>query len=215
NTIEINSSEPPLAMFSFHPDAENIVLDSCFHFTVKLNNTNRLRIKKEEISQIDDHLPVIITIETWKKSGVHSFDNNVLTEVTKGKYDKVLKKLCDEVIEERPNVYLRLNPDMEVPVGRFPWQQIGGQAYISAFRHFATVCRKYAPHVKLVWGPAGYPGTMEFYPGNDVVDAVSITLKSDSESSLNVYPTDYTVEYEAFRRVHRLRFIDKPIFLLG
>jgi hypothetical protein len=215
NTIEINISEPPLAQFSFHPNTKNKILDSCYHFTIQLHNTNKLSFKKSEIAQIADHLPIIFTIETWKRSGIPSYENNVLTEISKGKYDKVLEKLCVDFIGKRPNVYFRLNPDMEVPVNRYPWQQIGGQAYISAFRHFAFECRKHAPQVKLIWGPAGYPGTMEFYPGNDVVDAASVTIKSESEIPLDVYPKDYTVAYDVFRRLHRLRFIDKPIFLLG
>src|SRR5690606_7177085 len=60
-----------------------------------------------------------------------------------------------------------------------------------------------------------YPGTTEFYPGDDVVDAASVTIKSDSEIPLDVYPSDYPINYDVFRRVHRLRFTGKPVFLLG
>jgi beta-mannanase len=215
NTLEINIAESPLALFSFQTSAQNKILDSCFHFTLQLRNTNKLTIKKNKIAQIAEHLPIILTIETWKRGGIPSYDNNVLTEITAGKYDEVIGKLCVDFIGKRPNVYLRLNPDMEVPANRYPWQQIGGQAYISAFRHFALVCNRYAPQVNLMWGPAGYPGTMEFYPGSDVVDAASVTIKSESEISLDVYPKDYTAAYDVFRRVHRLRFIDKPVFILG
>jgi beta-mannanase len=215
NTIETNAFETPLAMFSFHPNAQTKMVDSCFHFTIQLHNTKKSGIKKSEIEHIAEHLPILFTIKAWKTSGISSYENNVLTEIAAGKYDKVLEELCTGFIGNRPNVYFRLNPDMEVPVNRYPWQQIGGQAYIAAFRHFALVCKKHAPQVKLMWGPAGYPGTMEFYPGNDVVDAASVTIKSDSEISLNVYPKDYTVAYDIFRRVHRLRFIGKPVFLLA
>ncbi|MGC9354431.1 MAG: hypothetical protein ACP5D9_11360, partial [Mariniphaga sp.] len=191
------------------------MVDSCFHFTIRLYDTKKSGLKKSEIEHIAEHLPILFTIETWKTSRISSYENNVLTEIAAGKYDKVLEELCTDFIGKRQNIYFRLNPDMEVPGNRYPWQQIGGRAYIAAFRHFALVCKKHAPQVKLMWGPAGYPGTMEFYPGNDVVDAASVTLKSDSETSLNVYPKDHTVAYDVFRRVHRLRFTDKPVFLLG
>ncbi|SHF43981.1 Beta-mannanase [Mariniphaga anaerophila] len=215
NTIELNNSEAPLAVFSFRQGAKNKILDSYLHYTVKLHNTKKLKIRNSEIRKIEERIPIIITIETWKTVGLPSYTNNVLAAITNGKYDDIIKKICTDFIGERPNVYLRLNPDMEVPVNRYPWQLTGGQTYIPAFRHFATLCKKYAPQAKLIWGPAGYPGAMEYYPGDDVVDVASVTINSKSESPLNVYPKNYSTAYDVFRRVHRLRFIDKTIFILG
>ncbi len=215
NTMGLNASEHVLAVFSFHPGAENKIFDSCFHYTVKLQNIKNLKIKLGEIEQISEHVPLMFTLETWDTHSLSFYENNVLTNMTKGKYDDIIKKMCVEFIGKRPNVYFRFNPDMEVPVSRYPWQQIGGQAYISAFRHFASLCKKHAPQIKLIWGPAGYPGAMEFYPGDDVVDAASVTIKSDSEIPLDVYPKNYPIAYDIFRRLHRLRFTDKPIFILG
>ena len=102
---------------------------------------------------------------------------------------------------------------MEVFTNLYQWQRKGG--YIEAFQHFSLLCKTYVPQAKIVWGPASYPGAMEYYPGNDFVDAATVTLKSDSEMLLNVYPNDYPVYYDLMRRIHRLRFIDKPIFVLG
>jgi beta-mannanase len=141
--------------------------------------------------------------------------DNLNEKVVKGKFDEVIKQLCTQLIGPRPNLYLRFNPEMEVPVSRYPWQQHGGSDYIGAFRHFVDLCRMYVPQAKQVWGPAGYPGTMEFYPGDDYVDAASVTVKSTSEISLKVYPSDYPIAYDLFRRLHRLRFLNKPIFVLG
>ena len=132
----------------------------------------------------------------------------------KGRFDKVFKRFCTEFIGSRPNVYFRFDPEMEVPATRLPWQYYNS-GYIDAFRHFAELCKTYAPQVKQVWGPAGYPGTLEQYPGDDVVEAASVTLKSDSEQSLDVYPKNYSVQYDLMRRLHRLRFIDKPVFVIG
>jgi beta-mannanase len=215
NTIQINPLEPILAVFSFHPEANNKILDSFIHYTLKLTDTDDWDIKREEIAQIPDSIPLVITVETWGRNFISSAINNPIDDMMNGKFNYVIEQLCTQLIGIRPNVYFRFNPEMEVPINRYPWQQKGGSAYIEAFRHFAMLCKTSAPQVKQIWGPAGYPGADEFYPGDDVVDAVSVTINSDSEMQLNVYPKDYPVTYNLYRRLHRLRFIDKPVFVLG
>lgn len=214
NTIEMNTSAPVLAVFSFRSEDTNQILKSFHHYTLKLNKVSRLRLDSSEISHISDTIPLMITIETMGKYVFPSRSNNPINDVVKGRYDRVIKQLCTQLIGKRPNVYLRFNPEMEVPGNSFLWQRFG-PVYIDAFRHFSALCKTYAPHAKQVWGPAGYPGSMEYYPGDDLVDVASITIKSDSEMPLTKYPTNYPVAYDLFRRLHRLRDIDKPIFVLG
>ncbi len=215
NLLEENLSEPILAVFSFKPGAKNQKIDSIPHFTVKLNNEDDLGLKKKEIASINDSIAVIVTVETLGSKVGSSYLNNPLEDIVNGKFDNVIQQMCVHLIGTRPNVYFRFNPEMEVPVHTFPWQYLGGSAFIKAFRHFSSVCKTFAPQIKQIWGPAGYPGTMEFYPGDDKVDAASITIKSNSEMLLDVYPKNYTLAYDLMRRLHRLRFIDKPIFIFG
>ena len=215
NSIEAMTSEPVLAVFSFHPKDSSRVIKSFKHYRVTLTNNDNWDIKREEIAQLNDSIPLMITVETWGSNIIISRrNNNPLNDLVKGKYDHVIKQLCTELIGTRPNVYLRFNPEMEVPVNRYPWQRYGA-LYKDAFRHFSLLCKTHAAQAKLVWAPAGYPGTMDYYPGDDMVDAASVTIKSESETPLNVYPKDYSLEYDLMRRLHRLRFIDKPIFVLG
>lgn len=214
NVFVKNSSEPALALFSFQQGTPNYMLYSFPHYTIRLCDINNWDVNREEIAKIADSIPLMITVETWGKNRKSSFLNNPIKYVLKGKYNYVIEQLCTQFVGSRPNVYFRFNPEMEVPGTRYPWQRYG-PGYIEAFRHFASLCKTYAPQVKQVWGPAGYPGAMEFYPGDDLVDAASITLKSESEIPIKKYPTDYPVAYDLYRRLHRLRFIDKPIFVMG
>lgn len=215
NTILKNSSEPVLATFSFFSEENSRVTDSILHYTIKLHNNQKWDKTKEEIEQVPDDVSILITVETWGISISSSNLSSSLEEVLKGKFDDCIEYLCQELIAKRQNVFVRFNPEMEVPVTRFPWQYSGWSEYMDAFRHFAGIIKICAPDAKVVWGPAGYPGTMEYYPGDDVVDAVSITLKSESEMPLEAYPKNYSVEYDLFRRLHRLRFTNKPVFILG
>ncbi len=215
SSMVLNALAPVLAEFSFHTNAQNRVIDEFPHFTVKLFESGKWHINKNILDHIPDSIPVLLTIETWNKNRISSYFENPLEKLLKGSFDRVSKRLCIEIIGSRPNVYFRFNPEMEVPVIRYPWQSYGPRRYIESFRHFARVCKIHAPQVKQAWGPSGYPGTLEFYPGDDVVDAATVTIKSDSEQSLDVYPKNYSLQYDVIRRLHRLRFVDKPVFVLG
>lgn len=214
NTIKVAGSEPVLALFSFLPRERSRVVKSFKHYKLALTNSDHWGNKQEEIAQLDDSIPLMITVETWGSRIIISRSKNPLDEVVKGKFDHAFRQLCTQLIGTRPNVYLRFNPEMEVPVKLYPWQGYG-TLYLDAFRHFSLVCKKLVPQVKLVWGPVGYPGAMEYYPGDDFVDASSVTIKSESETPLNIYRKDYSLEYDLMRRLHRLRFVNKPIFVLG
>ena len=213
NTLKPNLSAPILAVFSFQPGATNEIIKSFPHYIIKLNDVDHWKINRKEIAQIPDNVPIMFTIETWGGKLISSYLYNPIEDLLTGKFDQVIKQLCTQFIGTRPNIYFRLNPEMEVPSNHYPWQRHGGD--VKAFTYFSALCKTFAPQIKQVWGPAGYPGTMECYPGDDLVDAASVTLKSDSEMLLDVYPKNYPVKYDLMRRLHRLRFINKPIFVIG
>ena len=215
NSIELNTAEPVLAAFSFNVDVQNQLISSFPHIKVTLTDNGKWEINNNLISEFTDSIPVMITVETWGGNRTITNYSSPLGNLVKGKYDKVIKRLCNELIGKRPNVYIRLDPEMEVPVHRFPWQFYGSREYIDAFRYFTKICKTFSPQAKMVWGSAGYPGVLEYYPGDDVVDIATITIKSDSEQSLYIYPKNYPVQYDIFRRLHRLRFINKPVYILG
>ncbi|MBJ7880183.1 hypothetical protein [Gelidibacter salicanalis] len=211
NTLKANLSVP-IAEVSFTSETPFQTAEAFSHFTLKLYNKKQWPIQKEALAQIPEHTPVMITVETWAKKHF-TYGNNPLSDVVNGKYDKILQKMCTDLIGNRSNIYFRFNPEMEVPVKLYPWQLEA--KYIEAFQHFSKLCKTYAPQAKIVWAPASYPGAMEYYPGDEFVDAATVTLNSASEKLLQVYPNDYPIHYDIMRRVHRLRFIDKPIFVLG
>jgi beta-mannanase len=212
NTLKPNISTPVLAEFSFKSEIPSKKIDLFRHFTIELNRNTEWKIEKEALAQIPETIPIMLTVETWIRRTVFNY-YMPLSDIIEGNYDKILQKMCTELIGNRPNVYIRFNPEMEVPVDLYPWQNVG--YYVASFQHLSQLCKTYSPQSKIVWAPAGYPGAMEYYPGDSFVDATTVTLKSDSEVFLNVYPKNYPVGYDVMRRLHRLRFIDKPIYVLG
>ncbi|MFC0875427.1 hypothetical protein ACE01N_02485 [Saccharicrinis sp. FJH2] len=215
NSIELNTSEPVLAVFSFNGDVQNQLISSFSHIKVILTDNGKWEHNDTLLTEFADSIPVMITVETWGGNRTITHYSSPLGKLVKGDYNKAIQSFCKELIGKRSNVYIRFDPEMEVPVKYFPWQFQGPGEYINAFRYFTKQCKLFSPQVKIVWGPAGYPGSMEFYPGDDVVDVTSVTVKSDSEQFLNVYPKNYPDQYDIFRRLHRLRFIDKPVYIIG
>jgi len=215
NTIELDDDKELLAIFSFKDINQSQLIEKSVHYKIKLVESSGISITKDEIKEINNSsIPLIFTIETWGANGYLAFKQDEMKSFYNGKYDKVIQDLCVSVIGDRPNVYFRLNPEIEVPSITFPWQ---GHlfSYHKAFEHLSNLTNSFAPQVKHIFGGAGYPGVLEYYPEGDKVDVASVVLSSESEKPLNYYPKYNSVYYDLYRRLHRLRFLDQPIFVFG
>lgn len=175
------------------------------HLALILNNDPEWKIKNNLLETIPKNEPVLLTIEMW--------DSSVLLKVTNGKYDENFRQLFSQILETDRRIYLRWNPEMEVPAGVYAWESIP-PLYIESFNKFAGIIKDISPSTKMVFGPAGFPGTLESYPGSEMVDAVSLTLNSSSENHISLYK-EVDIETQLYRKLHRFRFIDHPIFILG
>ncbi|ACT94258.1 beta-mannanase-like protein [Dyadobacter fermentans] len=137
-----------------------------------------------------------------------------LGKVTDGQFDDVLQTLC-RLLPKTSHIYLRWDPDMEVPVQRYSWQYQAPVDYINAFRHVAKVCRSAMPSIQIMWSPAGYPGTEEYWPGADVVDAIGISVNGQSELAATAYPQEPDTQKLLRRKLIRTRFMNKPIWVVA
>ncbi|NJB85686.1 beta-mannanase [Lewinella marina] len=164
------------------------------------------------VGDLATNLPAMVTLRTWS-GGSRSYDDNPLLDIKEGRYDDLFQRFLGALPDGGAGVFLRFNPEMEVPVEAYPWQQYPS-VYIEAYRHFAALCDSLAPQAVRVWAPAGYPGALEYYPGDDVVDAASVTFRYAGEQELSAYPRDLPAEEELYRRLHRLRFLAVPIYVI-
>jgi beta-mannanase len=212
STDEFNdkSSEPVLGIYDRKGELKGVKGSEIQHYAIKWNDAKESELPKPLLSALSCKQAVMLTIEMWSKS-----DNNILVAMEKGEYDEKIKKMCTEISRCSNTVYLRLNPEMEAPVQNFLWQWQPPEIYIKAFRHFAALCKELAPKAKIVWGPAGFPGDLEYWPDGDVVDVASVTLESQSELLSYKYPKGDSITDKIRLKLHRLRFIDKPVFILG
>lgn len=158
---------------------------------------------------------VLFTIEMWNPPGEEGSYQEVLQNVVEGHYDTKIKDIASQLAANRQKVFVRWNPDMEMPENRYPWQNRAPGLYIEAFHRVAKQFKKIAPNTFIVWGPAGFSGASEYWPGSDVVDFVSITLGHSPGKNNASYPAENPFSAEVGRKLHRLRFMDKPFLLLA
>jgi beta-mannanase len=201
-----SATEPILGIYNRNGKVSVELPESIPHFLISLGSKiDQQEIRTKLFSKSDAR--ILITVE--------SGGDHVLARVIDGDLDGMIESLCEAFPKENKNIYLRWNPEMEVPVKVYSWQYQSPEAYVEAFRHFSKVCKQFAPSVHIVWGPAGYPGAEEYWPGADLVDIVTITLDSKSELSATIYPVEKDRVTDIRRKIHRVRFIDKPLFVLA
>ncbi|MBC6611107.1 hypothetical protein H8B15_09240 [Hymenobacter sp. BT507] len=179
---------------------------------IVIDVTENITQKKVQklLVDISSNKSIIITVNTF------SIENkDVLQQINNGKFDVTIGIICDILKKARNPIYLRFNPEMEVPVILYPWQYNSPILYVNTFRRFAKISKKILPKAAIVWGPAGYPGLEEFWPGDDVVDLITLTVNSKSELQATGYPPVRDMTVLLKRKIHRVRFMDKPVLILG
>jgi beta-mannanase len=208
----LRSQEPGLGILSRTGDTTTLKDVTITHGSLIWKSTG-IWFNNEPLQKQLARGPALITIETWLKGS--RYGENVLNAICHGKFDKNIQELAALIAQSKYDVYIRFDPDMEVPATVFPWQYQSPENYNHAFNYVAKKLKLLAPKVKMVWGPSGYPGDTEYWPGSQLVDAVSITLGSLSEDNAHAYPTTTSVLEMLKQKLHRMRFINKPVIILG
>lgn len=211
------ASEPVLGIYDRHEKMSSEKAVSLKHFTIRWNNVQEESpVEKQLLNTLKEKQNVLLTIEMWSGRGEAYSPHGILQGMVNGDYDKKVIKLCTDLSAvANSSIYLRWNPEMELPVNKYQWQSQSYYLYTKAFRHFAELCKKFAPQAKIVWGPSGYAGSLEYWPGSDIVDFASITLNNLPPALSSKYPAERSIPVQIKRKLHRLRFIDKPVFILG
>ena len=121
----------------------------------------------------------MVTIEPWPTPGSAATD--VLGDVVSGKSDADLRQLARIAAANQPQVVLvRWGHEMEL-ADLYPWGAQDPAEYQQAFRHVVSIFREEgATNVRFVWSPAGNSNSLDYYPGDDVVDYVGATVLEDA-----------------------------------
>lgn len=185
------------------------------HFVLKINTDKSFQFKNSDLEKIAAAENVLITFEFLGNKFFNNVNNNPFGHIVNGLYDKKLENINQTLLQKYKNTYVRFMPEMEVPVYKFRWQNMSGEQYIESYRYLFQKLKNLNPGLNFIWGPAGFMGAEEYYPGKEVVDFISITLNSASEALFTRYQNYSDLQDEIQRKFHRLRFFNHPILILS
>lgn len=92
-----------------------------------------------------------------------------------GKYDLIILAVCKAISNPSRPVLIRWGHEMEQSKGRYPWAGKSSTEYISAYRHFVSLCKSSGPDLKFIWSPAGDTGSDKYWPGHSFVNYVGLS----------------------------------------
>jgi beta-mannanase len=184
------------------------------HYKIRFNQSDPWAFDPKEIIGLGTSSTLVLSLETWGSKYWPCYRSNPLDWIPVGSYDEKIALLLLGLKQHKGEIYLRLNPEMEVPGRFYPWQEYP-EKYITAYHYIAELADSLLPQLKMMWAPAGYPGCEEFYPGNRWVDAISISLAAASEEIPDAYPKYQDIDYDLYRRMHRMRFFNQPLWVFA
>jgi cellulose synthase (UDP-forming) len=122
---------------------------------------------------------VMVTVEPYLAAGDKS---PVLDLIQQGRLDPQIRMMARTVASSAPQIVLvRWGHEMELS-GLYPWAANDPELYREAFRRVVDIFRtEGATNARFVWSPAGSPGADVYYPGDDVVDYIGLTVLGDAQ----------------------------------
>lgn len=139
---------------------------------------------------------------------------STLQEVVDGKRDTQLRRLA-RVIASEPDrlILVRWGHNMDL-AGLEPWSGEDPVLYQRAFRHVVELFRaEGATAARWVWSPSGQPNLAAYYPGDDVVDYIGLSIFEDEtwNAALGNAPRSFADHLD--ERYARVTDFGKPIIV--
>ena len=153
-----------------------------------------------------------VTIEPWCDRTITSLPSELLSDVVAGKYDRTIQQLAGEIAVFRGLVLLRWGHAMENVTGRYPWASHNAALYREAYRHFVSSCRLSANNIAYVWSPAGDSDLACYWPGEQYVDSVGLSLfESPAFGQGSYHRARHSFHHQMTAKYARVALYAKPV----
>ena len=155
---------------------------------------------------------LLITLEPWTKA-INWVDgaDRLFVEVMAGAFDDQLNAVCGEIGRGKNQVWIRWGHEMEDAIHRYPWARNDPSGYIRAYRHVVHKCRALAPNALFVWSPKGERGLDAFYPGDEFVDLIGISIFGMEAWEVSYYGKTRSATENVWEKYQRVSKYNKPI----
>ncbi|RUU55824.1 beta-mannosidase, partial [Mesorhizobium sp. M2C.T.Ca.TU.009.01.2.1] len=95
--------------------------------------------------------------------------------------------------------------------GRFTWANWAPKDWIAAYKREVDVCRKAAPAAKYMWSPKGVEGLEKYYPGDNYVDVIGLSVFGLQKKDNDEVGRDRTFEETLKPGYERVAKFNKPV----
>lgn len=156
------SADPELTIEHLFLPWEDVTLESLYQADLYALERNRA---------------LLITIEpwTWTRDERNTADF-LFNGITEGYYDGNMRAICNLIGTLQSPVSVRWGHEMETHDGQFIWSAWRPENYIASYKRMIDICRAEAPKINVVWSPIGLEDAKDYYPGDDYVDLVGISV---------------------------------------
>lgn len=164
-----------VAFGAYDPDGQladepDVAIDHVFIDWNMPPERTRTALRMAEARQRD----LMVTLEPFPRPG--QVPSRFAADMLKGDYDRLLKAHCQALSEARARIFMRFAHEMDLDNGRYAWSGLPPETYIALYRGAVHSCRRSFPHVVAVWSPVGHDHLTRYYPGDDTVDMVGLSL---------------------------------------
>jgi cellulose synthase (UDP-forming) len=144
------------------------------HWYVRQDNPGELAAA---LKHAQNRHTLMVTVEPYLPAGDRA---PVLDRIAQGQMDSQVRLLARTIASSAPQVVLvRWGHEMDLS-GLYPWAANNPELYRAAFRRVVSIFRaEGAVNASFVWSPAGNENADGYYPGDDVVDYVGVTVLGD------------------------------------
>jgi beta-mannanase len=120
---------------------------------------------------------LLITVEPWTWSQEKRITPEALLKgMLAGTYDGNIAAICGAAGKLKAPTTIRWAQEMEDNKGRFPWAAWGPKDYQTSYRKFVGECKAVTNNLKFMWSPKGLATLQSYYPGDEVVDSIGLSV---------------------------------------
>lgn len=120
---------------------------------------------------------LLVTVEPWTWTRDERNTPEALRGgIFAGQFDQNITDICGAFAQMKSPVTLRWAHEMDETNGQFIWSNWRPADYVAAYRRVADVCRRAFPEVVLMWSPVGNESLVNYYPGENYVDLVGLSV---------------------------------------
>ncbi|MFH1777534.1 MAG: UDP-glucose 4-epimerase GalE [Candidatus Omnitrophota bacterium] len=122
----------------------------------------------------------LITFELWPAEG-NSIDY-LVDDALNGKYDDLLTNWARQAAAMKQKFLFRPMHEMELS-NLYPWYTDDPEKFIGLWRHIYEIFEQNGAneYALWVWSPGGFTEAVNYYPGDDLLDYIGVTILVDEE----------------------------------